>query len=196
MKRITYFDNYDTSGYEEEAKEYLSEDGSYEPSDDEIWNAIQDYLQTDYETMSAIMDNAFDGDKLIISGGIGRWNGYHTGGAIYDTWGKFISDFGKDCEYFEIYAENGHLYVRCSHHDGTNLCEVKTLTDAGDRYYDNWNYGVDPRTDKYTEAQVINRLFSNSKYAKRPIISMTDCGCIAEKKRGEQMQAKLAFYED
>ena len=31
----------------------------------------------------------------------------------------------------EIYDENGHLFIRTTHHDGSNLFEVKALTDAG-----------------------------------------------------------------
>ncbi len=169
-KTVVYFDNYNTDGYEEDARDNLRLVYGEEPSDEEVWNAVWSYLETDWAIMSSALDRSFDGANLIISGAVGRWDGRVTGGAIYPTWDKFIADFGKDCEYFEVKQVDGHLYVACSHHDGNNFCEVKVVTDAGDRYYDNWNYDTDPRLSKYHEAEIISRMFRNSKYARCPKI--------------------------
>lgn len=167
MKTITYFDNYDMSQYEEMAKEYLEESGDGYNSDD-IYNLANLYEQEDVEWVEAEMNRIFDGKTLIATGFVGLWTGRHDGGDIYKSWSEFIQKFGKDCDYFNIYAESGHFYVRCSHHDGTNLCEVKVLTDRGERYFENWNYGLDARTDKYSISEVMRRLFTNSKYSRLP----------------------------
>ena len=54
-------------------------------------------------------------------------------------------EFFKDCAYVKIWDENGHLYLTCSHHDGTCHFEIKEITDEGYEYYDRWNYGCDNR---------------------------------------------------
>ena len=168
---VVYFDSYDTGGYEELAKEYLSEDGSYEPSDDEIWYAVNTYLEEDWNEVSNLMDRSFNGQPIIISGSIERWTGKSTGGDIYKTWQEFISKFGKDCEYFKIYTEKGHLFVECSHHDGNNFCEIKVMTPRGEKYLDNWEWGLDPRTDKKSECKIRTTIFNCSRYSQLPKIA-------------------------
>ena len=89
---------------------------------------IYEYAQEDWEELETKIDNLLEGDNLIISGSVGRWDGTNRGYETYPNWQKFIQDFGKDCDYFKVYTNNGHLYVKCSHHDGNNFCEVKRLT--------------------------------------------------------------------
>lgn len=74
----------------------------------------------------------FDGKTVMFTGAIGRWNGTHTGFDIGD-FDDLFSKYTVDCDYFEIYDDDGALYIRCSHHDGTNLFQVLTLTNKGAR---------------------------------------------------------------
>ena len=169
MKERILFDNYDLTEYREGAKEALTYDWLPEPDDDEIEQVVQDYLEEDWRDLSTFLDNSFDGHILIIRGAIGRWNGTAYGLARYKTWGDLISDFGKDCDYFKVWIENKHLMLRCSHHDGNNTCEIKVMTDKGEQYYENWaNYST--QLDKYSEVEILNRIFDNSRYAKLPVI--------------------------
>ena len=66
----------------------------------------------------------------------------------------------EHCDYIKIWMENGHFYVKGSHHDGTDEVEVKEITDRGNDYYDNWNYGSDNRTER----EVHHKMFTNSHY--------------------------------
>ena len=166
---MVLFDNYDTDRYEEDAREYLEESGDgYTES--ELYNLINLYIEEDYEWLDQTMKK-LEG-PLIVSGSVGRWDGKYSGSQIYSDWSEFIREFGKDCDYFKIYTEKGKLYVKCSHHDGTNFCEVKTLTDRGQNYLENWEYDLDARTSKYPQNEVMRRLFTNSRYAKCPQIAL------------------------
>lgn len=166
---MVLFDNYDTEQYMADAREYLEESGDYY-TESELYNLRDLYIEEASDWVNTLMDKTFDGNKLIVTGSVGRWNGRYVGAEIYDTWAEFLSKFGKDCDYFKIYTEGRHLYVKCSHHDGDNFCEVKVVTDAGDRYYDNWYYEADPRLSKYHEAGIFSRMLHNSKYTRCPKI--------------------------
>ena len=170
--KVVLFDNYNMDKYEAEAVVQLAEEQDVDQDeildDDEIMSRAYSLEEADWEDLAVAMDNAFDGDNLIVNGDVGRWDGPSHGIEIYSTWQEFISRFGKDCGYFEVYNETGHLYVRCSHHDGTNFCEVKRLTPAGLVHFDNWDMETDKRVAKYSWLEIANALFNNRKYA-RPV---------------------------
>ena len=67
----------------------------------------------------------------------------------------------KDCEYFKIWDENGHLYMNGTHHDGTHSIEIKKVTQNGEKYYDNWNFKP---FDKRTLQTVHRKMFEDSHY--------------------------------
>lgn len=170
MKTLTLFDNYNTEEYEADAREYLenSLDGYNES---EVYDLVNNYIEEDYRWLETVMNKTFDnGYGLIVSGSVGRWNGKITGAEMYSTWSQFISKFGKDCDYFKIYTQSGHLYVECSHHDGNNFCEVKKLTNRGMNYYLNWENDIDYRTRDKSEAYILTRMFKDSAYAQLPKI--------------------------
>ena len=170
MRTNTLFDNYDITDYLEMAREYFQEEGEgYTES--ELYDLAYEYVGHDYHWLEGVMSKTFDDDHgLIVSGSVGKWNGKITGAEMYATWSEFISKFGKDCEYFKIYLQSGHLYVECSHHDGNNFCEVKKLTHRGVNYYLNWEYDMDYRTRDKSEAYILTRMFHDSAYAQLPKI--------------------------
>lgn len=63
-----------------------------------------------------------------------------------------------DCDYVHLYDENGHFYMQCSHHDGTNYYEIKKLTDKGIEYLKNWEENWnDRRSERYVHNQIMKR---------------------------------------
>lgn len=160
QKEIVYFDNYDMDGYEEIARESLSEDGSVTPDELDVRDVAYDYMQEDWDDLETRIDNILDGDNIIVKGSVGRWNGTNYGYETYPDWRTFIEEFGKDCDYFKVYSDKGHLYVRCSHHDGNNFCEVKRLTERGLVRFKTWDYGTDKRTKDMDWLQIGSSLFS------------------------------------
>lgn len=147
-KQRTIYNNYslwDTYP-DEDIKEMLMESGDYETEDDISDEAIwkERYLQNefDWENAEYELKKFFreNGHKWMIFGEVGRWNGVYKAGTLFDTFDDFFYEAAKDCDYWHFYDENGHLYLTCSHHDGTCHYEIKEVTPKGMQYLENWEY--------------------------------------------------------
>lgn len=167
ISEIVYFNNYD--GFEDEAIEWLRENGNDDEvlSQDDVYRA-ESIIEEDYWDECNTMMNKFieSGKSFIAVGTCGLWDGNYDGGLIFGHWDDFKRRVFKDCGYFKIWEERGHLYVRCSHHDGTHSLEIKELTDKGFEYYSNWQYS--PLSDPRTERDVHKTLFTDSHYSHLP----------------------------
>lgn len=87
----------------------------------------------------------FNGDNMyLIMGTIGTWRGPMKGGFVFSTLNQLRKAW-KYCDYIKIYDVNGHLYIKCSHHDGTNYFEVKMLTEKGKKYINDIHTGKSNR---------------------------------------------------
>lgn len=155
----TFYDNYNLEELEEEARENLAEmKENDDPSDSEVWDEIYLLDEWNRDDAWAELDDIFNGNYLAI-GTCGRWDGTYDGGFVFKTFKELMSRF-EDCVYFKIWIENNHFYVKGSHHDGTDMVEVKEITERGFQYYENWNYGSDDRTER----EVHRKMFTNSHY--------------------------------
>ena len=81
---------------------------------------------------------------LIVCGKFGGWNGTFDGGKICDSFSDVMGAV-EDCAYIKLYENKGHLYLRGTHHDGTNEVEIKALSERGREYADN-HWEMDDRT--------------------------------------------------
>ena len=111
----------------------------------------------------------FKDKKIICFGSVGRWDGTFRGGEIFESFEDAYYRMTKDCDYVKIYEEDNHLYVQCSHHDGTNNFEIKILTEKGEDYYNNWEYMIfpnDARNEEYIHNQIIKRYSKIPRYCK------------------------------
>ena len=174
-------DNYNPDEYypEEVIKDIAIECGWIESEEELTEEKIWEYQQEEIDTWIGDeldeMRNYFDGKTLIFFGSVGRWDGRYAGGRI----GEFNDLFNramKDCDYLKLYDEKGHLFLQCSHHDGTNVFEIKELTQAGIDYMDRWEYGTDRRTEQDAHRQVIKR------YSRLPHYADNVYGKISRKK--------------
>lgn len=163
-KERIIFDNYDCSEEYEEARQYLIDEGNEEPSDSEIWDEL--YFQNEmqwYDTKEEL-DKFFDGKTVGFFGAIGRWNGVFRAGKIGEFW-KLYYEATRDCDYIKISDENGKLFLRCSHHDGTNFFEIKEITNKGYDYLERWEYGTDDRAESEVHEQIYKRYSHNPNFA-------------------------------
>lgn len=141
-KKRILFDNSFRLEYFNEAKDYLTElykedfpdDEEFQPSDSDIMELLKFREEIDYQDFINEMTNFIDGNTFIIQGVIKAWDGKFKGGFIFDNINK-LSEVWEKCDEIMIYDENGHLYIECSHHDGTNHYEIKMLNAKGERYY-------------------------------------------------------------
>ena len=163
--------NYPDSDLDEMAREYGWVDEDEEITDDMRWQWRYREDEDDWECEKERLNEHFEGKTVGFFGEVGRWDGVYKVGEI----GKFWPLFNKaitDCDYIRIYDENGHMYLTCSHHDGTCHFEIKEVTDAGveyeDRYNENWN-------DKRKGHEVMTQIFK--RYSKLPRFAEKVYGC-------------------
>ena len=151
---------------DEDMVELALENGMIECEED-ITDSMIDDLRYDadaieWETVWRELCNFFKNKEVIFFGTLGLWNGRHAGGQT----GKFERLFNeavRDCDYLHFYEENGHLFLECSHHDGTNYFEIKEITEKGQQYLENWEYSY---KDKRSKQDIHERIVKN--YSKRP----------------------------
>lgn len=165
-KERLIYSNYDLwDAYSDEAERWLIEEQEANPesiAEDDIWNEIYNQDEIAWEILRNEMSDFFDkSDAMWLAvGSVGRWNGNFAGGFVFTTFDELVSKAGKDCDYFKFTDVNGRLYMHCSHHDGSNEVEVKRITEAGKRLYDNWNYSSSTRY-AYPERIMHKKLFEN-----------------------------------
>lgn len=138
-------------------------------TDEMIWNKRYFYDEIDWEDEKENLKDFFlnHGRKWMIFGEVGRWNGVYKSGTLFETFDDFFYKATEDCAYWKFYDENGHLYLTCSHHDGTCHYEIKEVTDRGIQYLENWEYGNDDRTEEYVHTQIFNEYSRLPRFAER-----------------------------
>lgn len=158
-KERIVFDNYDLDKY------FPDED--YEAQVEEA----QSWWELEKETLEEFFADA---DAIGFFGECGMWHGVYKAGRIGDDFMKLFYEAIKDCDYWKIYDENGHMYLTCSHHDGSSHYEIKIVTEKGSDYYDRWNYNWDDkRNEQYVHGQIFKR------YSRIPRFAQKQFGCPA-----------------
>ena len=142
--RLLYSDNpYDMGLTEEYARESWMEWHDEEPTDEQLWNYIYEDIQSAFEDFAYSMKHFMDGKTFVLIGTLGLWDGTYHVGAIVRGWDDLIDKMSMSGSYdmsFEDVA--GKLIITQSHHDGTNIFEMRELTDKGIKKVDA-SYGVD-----------------------------------------------------
>lgn len=177
-KERVIYDNYDLwEKYPDETIDMIARECEWVDEDEEItdemrmeWRYRED--EWDWECEQDYLEKFFKGKTVGFFGEIGLWHGTYKAGNIGDFW-KLYYEAVQDCAYIKIYDENGHLYLTCSHHDGTNHFEIKVLNDDAEDYYDRWSYGNDNRK----EYEVITQIYK--RYSKIPRFVEKVYGCKA-----------------
>ena len=170
-ERVIYDNYYLWEKYpDEEIVEYSKANGwmdeDEELTDIEMWNIRYEWDRLDWDDAWYELRKYFQGKTVGFFGEVGLWHGVYKAGKIGDfenLWYKAI----KDCDYIKVYDENGHLYLTCSHHDGTCHFEIKEITPKGREYLDRWEWGDDNRTEEYTHNQIYKRYSKLPRYAEK-----------------------------
>ena len=155
-----------------------------EITDEMIQNWRYEEADADWENTYSELKNFFENKTVIFFGASGRWNGVFEGGDIGD-FDTLFNDAITDCNFLKFYDVNGHLYLTCSHHDGTNNYEIKEVTKRGLDFYDRWEAAwEDQRTNKEIHKSIIDH------YSTLPRFSEKVYGC---KSKEYEKQSKEAF---
>lgn len=173
-ERIIYSNYYNAELFEE-TKEYLFDehnDGKWDSiedvPDEKVWDEINFMNDITWEDERARLMEFFDSGYFLLQGDVGTWRGNMRGGYVIRGYYDLVKAW-NDCDYVKIYDVNGHFYIECSHHDGTNFYEVKELTDKGYDYIDRhcWD----------SEEEVHNKVFNSSNYSRLPHFAHKMYGC-------------------
>ena len=166
-KERIIFDNYDIEEiWSEEAKNNFSANGKENPSEEQLWNEMA-FLSYNWWNQVE-MDLSFFClcSTWIMVGVNARWNGKFATGTVFEDFTKMFNKAAEDCDYWKIWDENGHLYFQCSHHDGTNLYEIKRVTEKGEAYLENWkNNWDDERSEEYIHKKIMEKYSVLPRYA-------------------------------
>lgn len=121
-----------------------------EENSSEYWDIVHDFHEWDWEDFEGnIKCSKILPGQCVITGTLGLWDGRHEIIPVMMDMAEdpiaFFGRFTRNCGDFEMeigYDEEG-LFVRVSHHDGTNRFRVLEVTDAGQRYLDRCDYKGD-----------------------------------------------------
>lgn len=180
MKR-TLFDNYYSNERFDFAKQDLIEieDGNPEPTDSEVFDRLhflEEFYWNDFKIeFTDYLDSLPCG--LLCIGSVERWNGCYDGGAVITEFNDLYKLWG-DCDYIAVYDKDGHLYINCSHHDGSNSFELKELTETGYNIVEDWatGYGV-PYWEKFDERELHQKMWNSTRYTHIPHYAKKVWGC-------------------
>lgn len=100
-----------------------------ELSDYEKDNIINDEIIHWYEFEKMTLDYELDNDILAIAD-LGLWNGRTSGYKILSDNLNNILNVNGDV--IEVYAENGNIRAKATHHDGTNYILFRKIRDDRD----------------------------------------------------------------
>ena len=178
-KERVIYDNYDLwEKYPDETIDMIARECEWVDEDEEItdkmrmeWRYHED--EVDWDIAWDELTTFFKGKTVGFFGSLGLWNGVYRAGKIGDFEKLFFKAI-EDCDYIKIYDENGHLYLTCSHHDGTNCFEIKVVGDKGEEYLENWEYSWD---DKRTKEYIHNQI--HKRYSVLPRFAEKVYGCKA-----------------
>ena len=172
-KERVIYNNYDLwEKYPDDEIDMIARECEWVDEDEEItdemrnrWRYQED--EFDWDTAWNELTTFFQGKTVGFFGEIGLWHGVYRGGKIGDFETLFYKAI-EDCSYIKIYDENGHMYLSCSHHDGTNCFEIKLVGDKGEEYLENWEYSWnDKRSEEYVYDQIYKRYSILPRFAQR-----------------------------
>lgn len=162
---IVLFDNYD--GYDfETIKEELEELNGIAPTEQDVYYLIAIREEKDWKETKELLEQIDSCFGFIIKGHAGLWTGKHECMDRYYTMEEMLQAILKDCDYVKIWSDDGHLFIKASHHDGTHEFEIKLITDKGYNVLEEWEDGeID-----MTCYEMYNNLWENEEYTELPRI--------------------------
>ena len=175
-ERIIY-DNYDIyNRYREDAIEWFKEfNNNCEPTENEIDSCCRDLDADEWQMEKDRLRKFFqNGDLWLLTGTIRLWDGDFQHNFVFQTFDEMLNRVGRDCDYFRFWDENGHFFIKCSHHDGTNYAEIKHITPEGKRLIENWGSTHSKRYD-FVARELYERIYR--RYSTLPNYANEIYGC-------------------
>ena len=173
--KYTLYSNYCGWIDEEDVKQELIDcqrvESEEEITDEMIWDEMHCLEEEYWDDFSYELKHFFEkSNAWLLTGSIGRWDGNCRGGYIFNTFEEFCRCF-EGCNYIEITDDEGHLKIKCSHHDGTNFYEVKCVSGFVYEWYNNHEYYI------YDKGKVYTKMWNNNFMTSLPHFARDVYGC-------------------
>lgn len=176
MKQRIIYNNYDLGERYDEARNFLLEEHDEEELTEEvIWNEIYFQSEVDLDNEHYMLKRFFNHSGYwMLRGECGRWDGSYGAGYVFTDFDDMFYKATESCDYIKIWDENGHFYLQCSHHDGTNFYEIKRITDRAYDIIDNWAHNWN---DDRSEEQMHDIVWNSNFYSSLPHYAHKVYGC-------------------
>ena len=108
-------------------------------TDDEAYTFAQNEIDGDWDFL---MEQAEWADKenpgyYVVKADLGLWDGHHAGGRIFNSLREAIRQMAGDMDSVAIYEDDrGNAEIKCGHHDGTNVYQIRRLNKKGAYAYE------------------------------------------------------------
>lgn len=189
-------------------------------TDDEVFQHAMKLRDFDYKeemrALAAFFDgkksdmsdfiNPYGGNRIFVAGSVERWDDTIPVITVYKDFDAATdcspSRFGQgnvfaDCEIQKVWDENGTLYLTGAHHDGRVSVEMRQLTDAGERLWEQLDYedylpleGLTAMGKRYElgdEKQFIHDLYNSPELCATPRYVEQSFGCPSEEYEKEEV---------
>ncbi len=91
------------------------------------WDLDGDQNEDELEFIAGLIETHWNGERIAVDADLGLWDGHHHAVGLFDS----VDDAIRACNPTEIYVENGRVFIKYIHHDGTNTYELRQLTAKG-----------------------------------------------------------------
>lgn len=95
------------------------------PNEDSLWNMAYEYSRDDYQYIVDTFEMNAPDVKYILVGHLGLWNGRPFAYKLVDKYKAFNCDYDD----LTISYEDGDIWVKQHHHDGTNVLKLLGIKD-------------------------------------------------------------------
>lgn len=130
---LNYYTNFPYDEYVDMCKE--CDWDCHEEDSEGYWEDMARLTERDWDDFKSNMEySKFKGQKCMITGSLGLWNGHPTIVPVLCNDIMEAIERCLDCNYqieYEIILEDGHVEVQVHHHDGTNCFEIWLLSKKG-----------------------------------------------------------------
>lgn len=139
-KDVVLYDSYEGQDFDDIKQDLIDNYGENEVTDAFVYQVMEEYDSSDWNWVKSLLKNK-SCYGWIIKGKAGLWNGTYDCMKVFDTAEQMIQHIIKDCGYIKIWHNDGHLFIKASHHDGTHEFEMKTISRQGISQYRQWETG-------------------------------------------------------
>ena len=183
--KVVYFDNYNYESIlsKDEFLEMLEDSYTEEEIKEMSYDAKRELYETNcfsleeycYEEVIDSLKDFFEGQVFLASGSMGRWDrtctgidlmGYSSYFNSYDNFKDFFDNLTQDCDYIKIgITRDNKFFIQCSHHDGTNYVELKTVTPKGISLLHKFFY--DEKLQQYKDVELLGKIWNSKVYSEK-----------------------------